>query len=63
MIELLAKISPRLRAILELPGEVREAFAAVLVVLAKYTSDPDVQAALNEIRDVQIEIAKIIGSK
>jgi predicted LPLAT superfamily acyltransferase len=61
MLKLLARFSPRLRAILELPTEISEAHKAVRHALNKYAHDAEVQAAVNELKDVTDKVAEIIG--
>jgi hypothetical protein len=59
MLKLLALLSPRIQAILDLPTEIEQAVIAVRTVLNKYDSDPEVQHAINEIGDVQEKMREI----
>jgi len=61
MLKLLAILSSRLKALLELPQEVEEVFVAVALVLDKYSQDPDVQRIRNEVADVRKKIAEVRG--
>jgi len=61
MLNLLAKLSSRLKALLELPQEVEEVFVAVALVLDKYSQDPDIQRVKNEIADVRKKIDAVRG--
>ena len=61
MLTLLALLSPRLRALLDLPAEIEQAVIAVRTVLNKYDSDPEVQHAINEIGDVLEKMREIKG--
>ena len=61
MIEFIAKFSPRLNAILNLPKELQDVFVAVEDLIHDRAGDPKVQAVLNEIHDVQKKLAIIRG--
>jgi hypothetical protein len=61
MIDLLARFSPRLRAMLELLREVEHLLVAVNDVLHDRGSDPKVQVVLNEIMDVRRKFDAIRG--
>ena len=61
MIDLLARFSPRLRAMLELLREVENLLVAALDVLHDRGSDPKVQVVLNEIMDVRRKFDAIRG--
>ena len=61
MLNLIAKFSPRLTALLSLPREVQDVFVAVEDLIHDRAGDPKVQAVLNEMRDVQRKLAVIRG--
>ena len=61
MLALLAKFSPRLRAMLMLLREVENLLVAVEDVLHDRGSDPKVQAVLNRMRDVRRKFDSIRG--
>ena len=61
MLALLAKFSPRLRAMLMLLREVENLLIAVEDVLRDRGSDPKVQAVLNRMRDVRRKFDMLRG--
>ena len=61
MIDLLARFSPRLRAMLALLRELENLLVAVEDVLHDRGSDPKVQAVLNRMRDVRRKFDAIRG--
>jgi hypothetical protein len=60
MPKLLSLIFPKVRLLFELQAELEEALEAVVLVLAKYSSDSDVQAAINQVGDVRRKIREIV---
>ena len=62
MIELIAKFSPRLNAILNLPKELQDVFVAIEDLIHDQAGrQPRAQAVLNEIHDVQKKLTMIRG--
>ena len=62
MIELIAKFSPRLQAILALPNELPDVFVAIEDLIHDQAGrQPRAQAVLNEIHDVQKKLTMIRG--
>ena len=62
MIELIAKFSPRLQAILALPKELQDVFGAIEDLIHDQAGrQPRAQAVLNEIHDVQKKLTMIRG--
>ena len=61
MIDLLARFSPRLRAMLALLRDVEDLLVVVEDVIHDRGSDPKVQSALNQMRDVRGKFAALRG--
>jgi hypothetical protein len=61
MLDLIARFSPRLRAVLALPKEVADVFTAVEDLLHDRTGNPKVQGVLNKMRDIRKKLATIRG--
>jgi hypothetical protein len=61
MLDLLARFSPRFRAVLELHREVLDMLVTVEDVIHDKGSDPTVQKALNQIRDIRRKCDTING--
>ena len=62
MIKLLARFSPQLQALLELPKEAQDIFGAVEDLMHDRSGDPKVQALLNDIHDLQRKLVVIRGN-
>ena len=61
MLDLLARFSPRLRAVLALLREVDDLFVVVEDILHGKGRDPQVQKALNQMRDIRRKLSTING--
>jgi hypothetical protein len=61
MIDLLARVSPRFRVVLELLKEIEALLVTVEDVLHDKGSDPKVQKALNQMRDIRRKFDTING--
>jgi hypothetical protein len=61
ILDFLAQFSPRLRAVLALLREVEDLFVVVEDILHGKGSDPQVQKALNQMRDVRRKFDTING--
>jgi len=61
MIDLLARFSPRLRTVLELPKEIEDLLVTVEDVIHDKGRDPKVQRALNQIKDIRRKFNMLRG--
>ena len=61
MIDLLARFSPRLRAVLELPKEIEDLLVTVEDIIHDKGRDPKVQRALNQIKDIRRKFDMLRG--
>ena len=61
VIDLIARFSPRLRAMLALLREVEDLLVVVEDVIHDRGSDPKVQSVLNQMRDVRGKFAALRG--